>query len=161
MSEIRPYREGPEPTPREVLVFYPGIPLSEGLLRLTATAFGLLALLVALATFRLALAWLMVPLLFLVIYATRGERHEVEISEYEVVLRRELWPLKAREWHIPRDEMLRVFVEEYDGEGRLIFETRRGEKLPLTEAYYTNKEHMHELCGRLDSMLFQHPELPG
>jgi hypothetical protein len=155
------YRQAPEETPSESLVFYPGIPLSEGLLRLTAAAAGLLALLVALATFRLAVAWLTLPMLFLVVYATRGERHEIEVTEQEVVLRRSLWPLPPRVWNLPRSSMQRVFVEEYDGEARLVFQTHEGQKIPLTEAFHANRKHIHELKERLDTMLFPERALPG
>jgi hypothetical protein len=158
--EELPYRQAPEEAPSEALVFYPGIPLSEGLLRLAAAAAALLALLVALATFRLAAAWLTLPMLFLVIYATRGERHEIEVTEQEVVLRRSLWPFPPRMWRIPRSSMRQVFVEEYDGEARLVFETHEGQKLPLTEAFHANRGHILDLQARLEVMLFPERALP-
>lgn len=161
MSEERPYREAPAETPGTSLVFYPAAPLSEGLLRLAAGSSMLLALVVALATFRFVVGGLLVPLLVLGVYAARGERHEIEVNEREVVLRRSLWPFTARALVIPRGDMTRVLVEEYDGEARLVFETAEGQKFPLTEAFHRDRERVHELRGRLDSMIFSERALPG
>lgn len=93
------------------------------------------------------------------VYITRGERYEVEVSELEIVLRRELWPWKAREWHIPRGEVSRIFLEEYDGDARLLLEMRQGQKFPLTEAFSAHREHMHAIREHLDTMIFSHSEL--
>ncbi|MCS6898694.1 MAG: hypothetical protein RMJ98_03155 [Myxococcales bacterium] len=158
--EELPYRQAPAEAPSQSLVFYPGIPLSEGFLRLAAAVACLLSLLVGLATFRLAATWLILPMLFLVLYATRGERYEVEVTEREVILRRSLWPFAFHEWRLPRESMLRVFIEEYDGEARLVFETLEGQKLPLTEAFHANRRHIHELQARLSAMMFPERALP-
>ena len=158
MSDLA-YRTAPEQPPERRLVFYPGLPFSEGLLRMAAVA-GLLALVVALATFRMTAAWLALPLLGLLAYATRGERHEIEVREREVILRRELWPLRPRERRIARGDLRAVHLEEYDGEGRLLLEMEGGERLPLTEAFHRDLGYLRGLREELDGMVFPERQLP-
>jgi integrase len=136
------------------------LPRASGVLRGAATAAGLLAVLVAMATFRFTAAWMMtLPLLLAVLYASHGERYQIEVTEDEVVLRRLLWPLPSRELRLRRDELKAVLLEEYDGEARLLFETETGHRHPLTEAFYRDLIAMHALREEAEGLLFPERKL--
>ena len=80
MSEERPYREAPAETPGASLVFYPAVPLSEGLLGLVAGSAMLLALVVPMATSRFVVGGLLVR-------SARGGRQLVRASRIQGLLR--------------------------------------------------------------------------
>lgn len=154
------YRVAPEPQTPQRLEFSPMLPRASGVLRGATTAAGLLAVLVAMATFRFTAAWMMtLPLLLAVLYASHGERYQIEVTEDEVVLRRLLWPLPSRELRLRRDELKAVLLEEYDGEARLLFETETGHRHPLTEAFYRDLIAMHALREEAEGLLFPERKL--
>jgi len=144
----RPYRQAAPAGLTRRLYFYPGFTA----VTLVGSALIALIFFVAMASYRPSGAWVMMPLFVVLFYATRGERHEVEVSGDVVVLRKRLWPLQTRERRLLRGDVEAVLVEEYDDEARLVVQTRR-EKIPLTEAFYREKERIQRTQARLSELL--------
>lgn len=145
----RPYRAALPEQADQRLVFYPHF----------APLWGVLGVLVALGsvlvvfTFRASAVWAVTPLLLVMIYATRGERHEVAVSELRVSVRRGLWPLRGRERLLNRSDVVAVLLEEYDGEARIALQTRRDGKLTLTEAFLP-KADAERVQEKLQQVIF-------